>query len=313
MKKNLLDLLICPRCLPQEFPLHEVTREVSRNDIVEGVLRCGHCSAQYSIREGIAFLEPYPSSHEYRSNNRYETPQVVSSYLWSHFADLLEDPDAAQAYLAWADRMTPHTGLSLDAGAAVGRFTFEMARKCDFAIGFDNAVAFIRTARELMTRRTATLELIEEGRLKSRVPLSFPEHWKTDNCEFIVADALALPFRTGLFDSVSSLNIVDKVPDPLTHLQEINRVARPQSAQCLFSDPFSWSADVAPPSQWLGGTEEGEFAGRGHDNVMALLEGRLGKLSPTWQVQDHGKIRWKIRTHSNHYESIRSCYVKAIR
>jgi hypothetical protein len=84
-------------------------------------------------------------------------------------------------------------------------------------------------------------------------------------------------------------------------------------AQFLFSDPFSWSTEVAPPGDWLGGTPDGPYAGRGRDNVIALLEGRLGALSPPWQVESHGPIWWKIRTHSNHFEMIRSCYIKARR
>lgn len=312
MKKILLDMLICSRCLPEEVRLRETATETSETDIVAGNLRCRRCGGDYPIREGIAYLEPNPSEAS-RAKNRYETAPVVSSYLWSHFGDLMGDKEASGAYRAWADLMAPHKGLCLDTGSAVGRFSFEMAQKSDFVIGIDNAVAFIRAAREFLTSRGAMVDLTEEGMLRRSERLVFPEGWKTDNCEFIVADALALPFREGLFASVCSLNIVDKVPKPLTHLREINRVARQQSAQCLFSDPFSWSADVAPPADWLGGTPDGKFAGRGHQNVIALLEGKLGGLQPAWRIESQGVTRWKIRTHSNHYESIRSCFVKAVR
>jgi len=312
MKEILLDMLICPRCLPEEVGLRESVAAASGADITTGTLRCERCGSDYPIREGIAFLEPNPSE-SLRAKNRYETVAVVSSYLWSHFGDLMGDEEASGAYRAWADLMDPHAGPCLDAGSAVGRFSFEMAQKSDFAIGIDNAVSFIRAARELMIRRRATVDLAEEGLLKRPERLVFPEGWRTDNCEFIVGDALALPFRADLFGSVCSLNIVDKVPKPLTHIREINRVARAQSAQCLFSDPFSWSADVAEPADWLGGTPAGEFAGRGQGNVVALLEGKIGGLRPYWRIEGQGRIWWKIRTHSNHYETIRSCFVKAVR
>jgi hypothetical protein len=42
-----------------------------------------------------------------------------------------------------------------------------------------------------------------------------------------------------------SLNMVDKLPKPLVHLAEINRLAQISGAQFLFSDPFSWSKEVA--------------------------------------------------------------------
>jgi uncharacterized protein YbaR (Trm112 family) len=312
MKKVLLDMLICPLCLPEEHPFREINSEASRKEILEGTLRCKNCRRDYPIRDGVAFLSPNRSEAPL-ANNRYETPSVLSSYLWSHYGDLLRDEQASNAYREWADLMQPHSGACLDTGSAVGRFSFEMAQKCDFVVGIDNSVSFIRTSRELMARRGMELALPEEGLLMRSETLTFPEGWKTENCEFIVGDALALPFRSGVFSSASSLNIVDKVPEPLIHLKEINRVARAGEAQWLFSDPFSWSTDVARKENWLGGTPDGDFSGRGKQNIIALLKGKAGALLPPWRIEHDGHIWWKIRTHSNHFELIRSCFVKAIR
>ena len=238
---------------------------------------------------------------------------MLSSYLWSHYGDLLGDEQATDAYSRWAGLMHPSSGVCLDTGSAVGRFSFDMAKKFDFVVGIDNSVSFIRASRELMIRRQADLALPEEGVLTRQEILTFPEDWKTDNTEFIVGDAQALPFRSGTFSGLSSLNVVDKVPKPMNHLAEINRVAGMNEVQFLFSDPFSWSTEVAPEEDWLGGKPNGPFAGRGKDNLIALLEGKIGALSPGWQVESHGHIWWKIRTHSNHFEMIRSCFIKASR
>lgn len=312
MKKELLDILICPACLPEERKLEETIAEKDRQDIKTGELACGGCGAVYPIRDGIAFLDPdrRPGS---TAVNRYETPAVLSSYLWSHYGDLLDDAQASDAYVRWVGMMAAHPGFCLDAGSAVGRFSFEMARKCDFVVGIDNSSVFIHASRQLMMKRGATFALAVEGELKRPAEIVFPDDWRTDNIEFIVANVLALPFRSGIFSSVSSLNIVDKVPAPLTHLQEINRAATPERSQFLFSDPFSWSPEAASPQFWLGGMENGAFPGRAKDNVMALLKGKTGVLSPPWHVEDHGHVWWKIRTHDNHFELIRSCFIKAAR
>jgi hypothetical protein len=188
-----------------------------------------------------------------------------------------------------------------------------MANKSEWVIGIDNSVAFVRAARELMVQRKATLALALEGSLTQHKTLAIPTDWRTDNMEFIVADALALPFRSGIFAAVSSLNVVDKVPKPIIHIAEINRSAKRNDAQLLFSDPFSWSTAAASEENWLGGTSTGSFAGRGKDNVIALLEGRMGDLAPPWIIKDNGHVWWKIRTHSNHFELIRSCFVRAVR
>jgi SAM-dependent methyltransferase len=312
MKKVLLDFLICPGCLPDEQRLQETIAEAAGGDIIEGILTCRRCQAVYQIKQGIAFLDPNPSEGS-PTQNRYESLPVLSSYLWSHYGDLLGDEFATDAYVRWAELMQQNPGLCLDTGSAVGRFSFEMAKKFDFVVGLDNSLTFIRASRELMRQRGAELTLPEEGVLTRRERLVFPEDWQTENVEFIVGDAQALPFRSQGFAGVSSLNVVDKVPRPLTHLSEINRLARTRDAQLLFSDPFSWSTEAAPEEQWLGGKEDGSFAGRGKDNIIALLEGRMNGFFPTWKVEDNGHIWWKIRTHSNHFELIRSCYIKANR
>ena len=123
--------------------------------------------------------------------------------------------------------------------------------------------------------------------------------------------ALALPFRANSVASLSSLNLIDKIPRPMAHLEEMNRVTQNAGAQFLLSDPFSWSEEAAREKDWLGGKIDGPYAGNGLDNVITLLNGNQHHLRPGWQVETHGHVWWKIRTHANHFEEIRSCYVKA--
>jgi uncharacterized protein YbaR (Trm112 family) len=313
MNKQLLDILICPVCLPEENRLNEVIHQEQEQDIITGSLTCPACHRKYFIEGGIALLDPafFPSTAYL--DNKYETPQVVSSYLWSHYGDLLNEENFSDAYQRWSDLVHPHSGFCIDAGSAVGRFSFEMTRKCDFVIGVDNARAFIHVARELLRNRRKGITLKEEGYLTRTVELTVPEEWDSRKVEFIVADALTLPFRAKVSSSLISLNLVDKVPVPMKHLQEMNRVTRDEHAQFLLSDPYSWSEDVAPEQNWLGGQKQGPYAVRGQENIMRLLSGETHLPYPAWTIESYGHIWWKIRTHANHYEQIRSCYIKAIR
>lgn len=312
MKKILLNMLICPACLPDENILQIRIIEEQADDVLMGSLTCPQCANTYPIRDSIAFLDP-AHLEQGTPESKYETAPVLSSYLWSHYADILNDPDASPAYQEWAGLMHPHTGVALDAGCAVGRFAFEMSLKCDLAIGVDNSVSFIRCARALMTNRRMTTGLKEEGILEREVTISLPESWDTRRVEFIVGNAQALPFSSGAFSSLASLNLVDKLPMPLTHLKEMHRVAAQQNAQILFSDPFSWSEDVADEKNWLGGTDRGPHSGRGLKNIMSLLTNERDGWPPPWRIEDQGHIWWKIRTHANHFELIRSCFVKGVR
>jgi len=310
MKKALMDMLICPVCLPQEKDLMLHAQQISNDDVIQGSLTCSSCGEVFPIRDGVADLDP---GRVQRPWSKYEQPSVVSSYLWSHYGDILQDQMASTAYDQWARLMHAHPGMCLDIGCAVGRLSFEMAQKCDFVLGLDNSAAFVQTARELIVHGHKTLQLPDEGRLTLTSHLQLPETWSRGNLEFIVADVQALPVRSDLFSSAASLNMVDKVPHPLTHLRESNRVLAPRHAQFLLSDPFSWSDQASREEDWLGGQESGPFAGYGLHNISAMLQDPEGPLVPQWAVQDQGHVWWKIRTHSNHYELIRSCWVKADR
>lgn len=241
----------------------------------------------------------------------YETPHKVASYIWSHFSDLWGDEECSRAYEYWAAMLDNSGGPALDAGCAVGRFTFEMAVKGCISVGVELSRPFVELARSLSQGHTIRFRIPLEGEIETEMEFTLPGRLLTGNAEFVMADAAALPFRDGTFRTIASLNIIDKLPTPLLHLRELDRVASRFEAQFLFSDPFSWCEDVSPKSEWLGGKNEGPFEGFGINNVAKLLSGQ-GRLSP-WQVKEQREIWWKLRTHQNHFELIRSLALKAVR
>jgi len=313
MKSHIADFLICPGCLPEQIGLALDAHESHGVEVVNGVLRCSRCRAKYPIAGGIAILLPQEHDPPHGTKSRYEEPEVVSSYLWAHYADLFSDEEAASAYSEWAAQLLPGAGFALDAGCAVGRFTFELSRKCDFAIGFDYSRSFITQARKLLAERRLDFDLKLEGHLSEKRTIKLPEGWDGGKIEFIVADAQALPFPNHVFSCVASLNLLDKLSKPLAHLKEMSRAATKAGAQILVSDPFSWSTEYTKEEDWLGGSDLGSYIGRGLDNVQVILEGRSGELSSPWTVEHRGAVWWKIRNHENHFELIQSRFIKARR
>ena len=313
MKELLVDLLICPSCLPVEAALKCLISEKDGEDILSGSLYCPQCNNNYPIQDGVAILLPVSSEVDPRVPSKYENPLLLSSYLWAHYADILKDMDATAAYEEWSALLRDDSGISLDAGCSVGRFTFEMSKKSNFAVGIDNSRVFIKTARQLMIDRQMEFSMPEEGLLREQRIIKLPETFDSTKVEFVVGDAQRLPFRGNSFSSVASLNLVDKIPSPLAHLREMNRVAGENNSQFLISDPFSWSADAAEEEAWLGGVTEGAYAGKGINNIRSLLTTGGEGFLPIWKVEKRDHIWWKIRNHKNHFELIRSCYIKAIR
>jgi SAM-dependent methyltransferase len=309
MKNWMVDKLICPHCLDAEVPLDLTVRETQGDDVMDGSLTCPQCGGSYPIRQGIAVLLPETTRHILSDHWGYNAPGMLSAYLWSHFGDLFKDPEATQAYQVWSAGFQSTAGDALDVGCAVGRLSFELAATHDHVIGLDTSIAFIRKAREILTRKRVAFDLIVEGHITEPRSYHFDERRDFSRVDFIVADALALPFRKRAFATTAAINLLEKVPDPLKHLTEINRVLRNRSAMFLFSDPFSWDEAVSPPERWLSGNGNAQYSARGIDTMRRLFAGEFGVFDPPLGIADDGNVAWKIRKTENLWEHITSQYL----
>lgn len=281
MKRILLPHIICPACLPKEHQLSLSAHCEEDGDIITGTLSCKKCNRRFPIRDGIAHLIPDPDNGPSGGQWRYEEADMTDRYLWSHYGDLLGVADFGVANSQWAECLsTLNPAVSFDAGCSVGRLTFEMAARSSLAVGCDLSHGFIKTARRLARERQLKFSLPLEGNLRESFCIELPETWRSDNAEFVIADALRVPFAADTFGQIASMNLLDRVSYPLAHLFEMNRVASNQRASFLFADPFSWSTSAAPEELWLGGTITGRYKGRGLDNVRSLLEGKGKVLMP---------------------------------
>jgi len=305
MKQFLRDFLICPACLQDQIPLDLISERSEGDDILEGALVCTGCGRQYAIVDGTAdFVAHAP----HRETDPYETPAMTATYLWAQFADWFDPPDteASGAYVHWHDLLANADGPMVDVGCGVGRLALSLGDGTVPVVGVDRSRPFIRAARQLAANGHLTFPLRMEGRITEPRTIHLPSHVCPNVIEFIVADALRLPFRDQSFSRVATVNLIDKVPRPLDHLVEINRIATATNAAWLFADPFSWSETVASPERWLGGTDQGAYCGSGLKNVRRLLEGCNGAIIPAWQLTKTEVVHWRLRTHPNHSEQIRS-------
>jgi uncharacterized protein YbaR (Trm112 family) len=313
MKKWLIDTLICPECRDMERQLSVDIQKEDEEEIMEGQLICPECNKRYKIHEGIAVVVPDKSLPITRETAGYGSFSMLSSYFWSHYSEFFNGPDATDAYKKWAALFTPQQGWALDIGCSVGRLTFEMTKTHDRAVGIDTSFSFVRAARSLAARKELTFDLIMEGRITEKRSCTLDPDFQFGRAEFIVADAMALPFRSNCFATANSVNVLEKVADPASHLSEANRVMDKADARFLFSDPFTWDEAVSPPDQWLGGRNQGPFNGYGMDNICRLLQDDTGIFSPAMSIRKTGRVLWKIRKTRNLWEHITSQFVMAQR
>jgi len=313
MKKWLHELLICPACLPRQIPLALNTEETLEDDVVRGALHCKSCGSHYPIRNGVAVLMPEAPATPQVHTSGYDSRGMLSAYLWSHFGDLLQDPGATDAYRKWASLIRPSDGLALDIGCSVGRLSFEMSRLHRRVVGVDTSVSFIESARKLLRKKQVAFDMIIEGLITERRVCGLNGDWRYDRVDFIVADAMALPFPGKNFNAVCSVNILEKVPNPLRHLSEVNRVLTDNTGVFLFSDPFSWDETVSHPDSWIGGSRDGANPGRGIAAMRRLMSSGDSLFNPPLEILEEGDVAWKIRKTENLWEHITSQFLVGAR
>lgn len=103
-------------------------------------------------------------------------------------------------------------GIGLDIGCSFGSSTFELAKRLPFVFGVDLSFSFILEARKIMHDKI------------------------TKNVEFIVSDAINLPFESRFFQSIIALNLVDRV-DPHKLMASINRCIK-DNGKLILIDPY---------------------------------------------------------------------------
>lgn len=309
MKKWLHKHLICPECLESSTALRLEILEENNGDILEGKLNCPGCNSDYPIKEGIAVIVPKETLPHVSGQTGYNSKAMLSAYLWSHYSEFFNGPDATDAYKKWASYFKQTNGWALDIGCSVGRLAFELSKTHTHAIGVDTSFSFVKKARQLLKEKQLNFDLIVEGHITKKCSCDLDPAYNYGQTEFIVADALALPFRSGLFATAASINILEKVPYPTRHLQEVNRILQKEPAHFLFSDPFSWDESVSSPELWLSGRNTGPGKGRGIDNICRIMQEDPLVFDPGFTIQAKGDVLWKIRKTQNLWEHITSQFI----
>ena len=253
MKKIVSDLRCVNNSCKNKRLILESFREAG-DECVEGFLSCNTCNSQFPIIQGVPIV--LQNFHDYArqrimtygkwiinskssklkdflrsvgtkihfptSNDLYEeNNHLYKAYLYNHhhyhFDDRLLslfkrkiEPD--HVYRMLGKRNLNLKGIGLDIGCSIGSSTFELAKRLPFVFGVDLSFSFILEARKIMHDK------------------------KNKNVEFIVSDAINLPFESSFFQSIIALNLVDRV-NPNKVIVSINRCIK-DNGKLILIDPY---------------------------------------------------------------------------
>lgn len=336
MRREHLDRLrpACPTCRaaerdPAPLALEHVVR-ADGDDILEGVLVCPErlCRREHPIVDGIAVLVTDLvswASHQLDAALRREdlSPLTesllgdaagpgsdfhrertnLSGYGRSHWGDLdPEEPlpreesfaELLESALVLLDE--PPGGTWIDHGCAVGRGTFELARRTgDLAVGVDLSFSMLRVAERVRREGRAVFPLRRVGLVFDRRDFAIPDV-PAENLSFWCCDAGVLPFADGTFAGALSLNVLDCVASPLGHLLELGRTLG-TGAPALLSTPYDWSAAAVSIEQWIGGhSQRSDWHGSSAAELRRILspDADSGVDTGLVLVAERDRVPWRV-------------------
>ena len=311
--------------------------------IIEGFLMCSdpQCQATYPILEGVPIILKDIQGWWHREHDRLagvtcKSPEICEYFdaitstreilqkdeaLLSTYMDLhygagempypLADSAATESFWDVAVSMAqPENGerpqASLDLGCSVGRYTFEMARVTDVAVGVDLNFRAVASAAGLSRTREVRYGRRVRGKRyeEIQVPYSPPE-----NVLFLVADALDPPFSAESFDLVAGLNLIDNVRYPLVLVGQMDALLKHGGCLILCS-PYEWRHDICDPAEWL----ENDI----YDAPSMVRKILIGDLFPQmglrYRVQKEcSDIPWVLRHHDRYWSLFLIHFLKAIK
>lgn len=191
----------------------------------------------------------------------YETDSLVSQYCEFHFGKTYFGVDnfpEKSAHICLKYMQGRQMKKALDLGCAVGRTTFELARKFDFVTGLDFSARFIKIADDLMKNGFIRYILPEEGELVSYHEVNTEDlvfKGLEKKVEFFQADAVNLkPIFTG-YDLIFAGNLIDRLYDPGKFLGNIHERIN-KGGLLVIASPYTWLEAHTRRDKWIGGYKE---------------------------------------------------------
>jgi SAM-dependent methyltransferase len=200
--------------------------------------------------------------------NPYESVRFLTEYLLFHFGrpdDLCPFRWLPRQLLRFHTRLRTECLLpvklapgaarpqtrALDLGCGVGRFTFELGRVVDQAIGIDNSRSFVRAARRMAVDHELTVQATDCGNHFSRIQLCLPSVLRRSNVAFQFGDAMdAIARSSEAFHIVAAINLICRLPSPRLFLKQLHLLVR-TGGQLLLASPFTWMPAYSPAREWL--------------------------------------------------------------
>lgn len=203
MRMNILNHLVCPKCQGKFlFSIQKKTKE----RVIDGELECKKCGRKFYIKDEIAYFVPC-GKKQFERDSRKLRKTTIEQEIPRKWEYLFSKPELTALKKEWSFLLSivkkNESAIHLDFATGTGRFLRNITRKTKGEIiALDNGC---RTCQELQY-------FLKKIKKYSRVSI-------------VCADARAMPFKSGVFDSITSWHGLDE-PKMERAVKETRRVLK---------------------------------------------------------------------------------------
>ncbi|MDB6172617.1 MAG: Methyltransferase type 11 [Chthoniobacteraceae bacterium] len=238
--------------------------------------------------------------------NIYETDKLLAEYLLFHYGsadEILPYEFGPGGALDFAVRCVsagletfklPAGARALDLGCAVGRSSFELARRCSSVVGIDFSHRFIEAAQRLRDHGQLSYSRLDEGALCTELIAHVPAEIDRSRVTFEPGDAMNLRPDLGEFDVVLMANLIDRLSEPSRCLERLASLVKP-GGRLVITSPYTWLEEFTPRENWLGGQES-------EGGAITTLQGLTRSLEPNFIFEGATDLPFLIREHSRKFQ-----------
>lgn len=231
--------------------------------------------------------------------NIYETEKLLGEYLLFHYGtpeEILPYAFGPREALEYPARCVsecigelPSKARALDLGCAVGRSSFELARRCSEVIGIDYSRQFIEAGCRLKKKGELGYVRTDEGSRTTSLTARVPAEIHRGRVHFEPGDAHRLRADLGEFDVVLMANLIDRLRQPAWCLAQLPALVK-AGGQLVITSPYTWLEEYTPRANWLGG-EKGD-----------TLAGLRGELEGSFELLETKDLPLLIREHARKFQ-----------
>ena len=197
--------------------------------------------------------------------NSYETDEQISQYLEFHYGDeYFTVPNFPKACIdtIFSTVIDKNKNIkferAFDLGCAVGRSSFELAKKFKHVDALDFSTRFIRNALSLVEHGNVRYLITDEGELSTLKQASLEELGiaeTVDRVDFSQGDASNLKPLYKDYDLVFAGNLIDRLYEPAAFLGSIHERIN-SGGLLVLTSPYTWLEEFTNKENWIGGYKD---------------------------------------------------------